>query len=93
MKVKEIKENINTFTEEERISILPKLIDKMSIISKNQLMNLQVEWDTDRPFEEFIIEQNKQIIICIDCETSNNLGKIASEISGNKQLTLETEIN
>ena len=48
MKIKEIYDNIETFSDEERKLYISKLMDKSCELSKNQLFNFQIKWDKNK---------------------------------------------
>lgn len=89
MKISEILENMDSFTDAERTKYLGGMFKKISNISKASLSEFQRTWDGSKSFEEFKIAQNKVVRDCIGCEILINDVK---EKEGLEIFTLETEI-
>ena len=90
MKVKEILEKMDSFTDDEAKRFLGGLWSKVSEISKQSFLNFQNEWDGSKTFEEFKKARNKVLKSRIECEILINDVK---ENLGQEVFTLETEIN
>lgn len=84
-------DRIHSFTGDERAEYIPRVMDRLSQVSYNQLLNFQNSWDGTRPFDEFRKEQDKEIVLCIKMEV-NDLGKAVRDMYGLDPITLQTEI-
>lgn len=89
MKISEILEKMDNFTDEERVKYLKELWKKVSPISKQTLLNFENGWDGSKTFEEFKKAQNKVIRECIQMEIMINDFKEKENI---EVFTMETEI-
>lgn len=90
MKVSEIMEKMDGFTDEEITKYLGGLWKKVSPISQATLNQFQAGWGGRKSFEEFKVEQNKVIKECIQMEILINDVK---EQAGVEVFTMDTEIN
>lgn len=98
MKVKEILEKMDDFTDEERQKWLGKLMGMLSQLSVATIRNFQEDWinsdkakNIQRPFDEFTKAQNNAIRDCIKIETSR-LGLMVRSTIGLPPLDLELEL-
>jgi hypothetical protein len=89
MKIAEILEKMDDFTDDERKKYLGGMWQNVSHLSKNTLLNFQNEWNGSLDFEEFKKKQNKIIKDCIKMEIMIN--DIKQE-QGLVIFTLDTEI-
>ena len=89
MKISEILEKLDDFTDDERQKYLGGMWKKVSRLSKGTLLNFQNEWDGGKPFDEFKKAQNKVIRDCIKMEIMINDVK---EKENMEVFTMETEI-
>lgn len=60
--------------------------------SKQTLKNFQRDWDGSRPYSEFVVEQNKQIRLCLELELSEAGAIIRTAAGVIPSLALDTEI-
>jgi hypothetical protein len=91
MKIKELMENIDNLTEEQRDHELRKLLEMCCQLTKNEIRKFTLGWNTARSYEEYKTEQNKIIVKCITLETSE-LGAMVREGFGLGPLDPEMEI-
>lgn len=61
MTIKELVEKLDALTEEDRVTWIKKLYNLLSGVSKQTLINFQNGYNLDKPFEEFIADQNETI--------------------------------
>ena len=89
MKISEILEKMEDFTDDEREKYLGGMWSKVTDVSKNTLMGFQNAWDGSKGFDAFKKEQNKLVKECIQMEIMINDVK---EKNGLEVFTMETEI-
>ncbi len=70
MTVRELIETLDILTEENRVICVKNLYKLLSGVSKQTLTQFQIGYDSNKPFEEFVAEQNKVIQQCISLELS-----------------------
>jgi len=70
MTLKEIYDNMDSFTDEERAEIFTKVFTLFSPPSHSTLRDFQNKWDRRKSFEEFVKAQNETIRLCLDMEMS-----------------------
>jgi hypothetical protein len=76
MKLSEIRDKMDGFTEDERAKYLVPLLRNFSPPSKSQMANFQNRWDGSRSFEEFVSAQNNEIRLCIEMELTSVGGDV-----------------
>ena len=99
MTIKELKEKLENFTDDEREKYLSALVNKFSKLSRGTIQNFQQKWEIEgfdkqgkqKPFEEFKKAQNKEFLMCINMEIGF-MGKTMRELEGLSEMTLETEL-
>ncbi len=91
MTVKEIYDNLESFTGDQRAEHLGNLSRQFSDVSMGDLVNFQDNWSPSKGMEAFFAEQGKLFKKCINLEVSN-FGKTVREALGLEPLTWDTEI-
>ena len=89
MKIAEILEKMDDFTDDEREKYLGGIFKKVSRISSATLRNFENGWDGSKSFEEFKVAQNKVVRDCVQMEIMINDVK---EEEGLEVFTMDTEI-
>lgn len=89
MTVKEVRENLSTYSDEDREGPLTALTKILSGVSMATLREFQNSWDGSKGFSEFRKAQDGKIAECIDLELSST-GKIVREELGLEPLLLTT---
>ena len=89
MKVSEILEKMDAFTDEEAKRFLGGMWRKVSQISRQSLSSFENQWDGSKTWEEFKKARNKVVRECVECEILINDIK---ENIGQEVFTLETDI-
>ena len=89
MKISEILEKMDNFTDAERVKYIGGLWEKVSYISKQTLRDFEICWDCNKTFEEFKKAQNKIIKECIQLELMTNVAKTGTPL---EIFTMETEV-
>jgi hypothetical protein len=84
-------DKLSSFTGDERAEYIPRVMDKLSQVSYNQLLNFQNRWDENKPYDAFRKEQDAEIIKCIKMEV-HDLGTAVRELYGLDPITLQTEV-
>jgi hypothetical protein len=84
-------ERLPKFDNNERAEYIPRLLNKLSQVSYNQLINFQNCWDETRPPEDFTKEQDKEIIACIKMEITD-LCQAVRELYDLPPITYNTEV-
>jgi len=93
MNVREVMNRLDQFQGEDRERVLLALIGQLSPVSIRTLQHFQEQFDgVNRPFEEFVREQNEKIRECVKIELSEVLGGPVRSMLGLAPLTEETEI-
>lgn len=70
MTVKELLNQLDDFTDEERNTYLRGMLRMLCGVSQVTLTDFQQQWDNSRPYAEFVKAQNKEIRACIKLELS-----------------------
>lgn len=89
MKIAEILEKMDNFTDNERTKYLGGIFKKVSPISNETLRQFQNDWDGNKSFKEFKVAQNKVVRDCVKMEIMIN------DVKGKEGLeafTMDTEI-
>jgi len=76
---------------DERAPVARRIMPLLSGVSKQTLVKMQTTWDHNRPFAEFVAEQNRLIRECVMLETSET-GDIVRVTLGMAPLTMATVI-
>lgn len=82
---------MDLFTDEERQKYLGGIISELFPLAQKNIWNWQNNWDRNRPFEDFKIQQNKQIRKILELEISN-IGKSVRKVLGLKEIDWTTNI-
>lgn len=90
MKVKEILDKMDDFSDEGRERYLMPLLSDLTAVSQHQIIVFQDNWDGTKSFEEFKKAQNKEIRDCVEMELSD-FGVEARKVVGLQPLTEDTE--
>lgn len=95
MNFKEVMEKLkdNSFSSpEERANTLKQVRSRMSILSKNSLINFQKEsLLLEKDYDKFVIAQNEEFYSCIEIELSE-LGELVRIAEGLKPVKMEDSI-
>lgn len=91
MTVKEICDQLDSFTDDERQKHVGALCNQLCRVSMSTLTAFQRNWDGRKGFEAFIKAQAKEILKCVELEISH-FGQTVREIEGLQPLCWETEI-
>jgi len=92
MTVKEIYDNVENFTEEQRAEHLLNLSKHFCKVSIKELHNFQDNWNPAKGMKAFFIEQAQLFKKCINLEVSD-FGKTVRASLDLKPLTWDTEIH
>jgi hypothetical protein len=92
----QIKERLDEMDDDdERATLLPELMEELTQLSKNQIIEFQNKWaarnvinGTKRSYHEFMKAQNKELLGCIGMELTT-IGDIARQREGKIPLTEE----
>lgn len=87
MKIKELLEKLDTLEDRECLRDLTKMLSGVSVATLNEFQNT---WDGRKPFEEFVVAQNKVIRDCVKLEMSS-IGRMVRAQLGMSPLTEDTE--
>lgn len=91
MTLKELMTKLPDLREEERLPIR-SLLSVLTPVSVSSLMAFQFSWNGARPYDDFVVAQNRVIKELVDWEQSDS-GKAARQVFGLSPLTDETEIS
>lgn len=89
MTVKEVRDNLKTYSDAEREGPLLALTKVLSGVSMATLRAFQEEWDGAKGFEKFRMAQDAKIAECIELELSD-FGKTVRETLGLEPFLLTT---
>ena len=89
--LKQIYDEVENFSEEDRVKYISKLWDEFSFLSKDKLINFQADWDGAVGTDAFFKAQAKQIKIRIDMEMSD-IGKDIRIARNKDSLSWDTKI-
>lgn len=92
MTIKELYDQIEAFSEEQRKEHVTVLFKMLTPLSMNQIMNFQNKWDGKRTYEEFKSYQAHLIRQCIEMEI-HFIGKMARANFKLPPLTWETNLS
>ena len=98
MKLKDIVEKMDAFTDDERQKYLGALHKTLCPMSHQTLQEFQDDWFSKDPasdketFLMFVKEQNKIFRQCIDLEVSSTLGATVRKRFCLEPITMDTEI-
>ena len=87
--VQNIMDELETYGEEERKTVLGKLIPMLCPASTETLMSFQNEWDEAKGYAAFIEKQNEVFKVCLVLET-NEIGVIARKAYKLDPMTRDT---
>jgi len=82
---------LDNLADDQRELALSALINELTQFSHYAILEAQLEWDGNRPYEEFISYQNEVIVDCVKAEMSH-LGVVLRRMHGLDPLTLRTEL-
>lgn len=91
VKLKEIREKLDSYDSDQRESILGGLADALSPVSLQSLREFQQGWDGSKSFEEFVAAQNEVFRQCIDLECSS-FGEVVRAQLGLDPINLDADI-
>ena len=91
MLVKEIYDNIENFTEDQRAEHLLNLSKRFCEVSMGELQNFQNNWNPSKGMKAFFAEQGQLFKKCINLEVSD-FGKTVRAAMGLEPLMWDTEI-
>jgi hypothetical protein len=89
--LKEFMEDMPKWDDQERLAI-KSLVKLLSPLSISTLKQFESEWDGRRPYEEFVVAQNKEIEKCVTMEKSMFGTLTRKNVFGLPPLTDETEV-
>lgn len=91
MTIKEIYDELDSFTDAERNKHVIAICKLLSRVSMKTLMRFHQNWDGTKGFAEFFKAQTQEIRLCLDLEMGDS-GKTVRKLEGLTKLTWETEV-
>ena len=91
MKLKEVLEKLDTFSDSDRKKYCTVLMEMATNMTQGTLQKFQEKWDIAKPFPEFKAAQNKELRNCFEMEASK-LGAEIRKMQRLPVLNMETDI-
>jgi hypothetical protein len=91
MTIAELLEKMDAFTDEERKKYLGALLNMLTPVSNQTIVEFQQKWDGSKPFNEFIEAQNRELKTCVGLEMTE-LGTAVRQRFGLEPITRATVI-
>ena len=90
MNIFELMDKLDSFSHDERAEWVKKFLPRLSPVTKQMLGDFERDWDSQKPYKDFVTEQNQCLQMCVQMECSD-LGNAVRKLNDLGPLTMDMD--